>query len=952
MAEDGKYYSYIPQEYKNSLLIENISDGAFSYQSLGLDLSESSPVWILALAPLAFLGGGGGDGNTSPELTAGLDPSSDSGTLGDGITNDTTPTISGTGEVDATISVVINGETLTTTVDSSGNWSVTPTTPLSDGSYTAVVTETDTTGNTTTTNVPVTIDATPPVPTITIDSITSDNIINATEATNDIPITGTVGGEFNTGDTVTITVNGTDYTGTVDASGNFSIDVPGSGLMADGDLTVDASITTTDTAGNSGTTTNTEIYTVDTTADNDGDTNTVTIDSITNDTGTAGDFITNDTQIVINGTVDLGDGNTLSISFDGTTYTAGTDPELTVDGSGNWTLDVTGTTLTDATYPVVATVTDVAGNTSSDTQNVIIDTTADNDGDTNTVTIDSITNDTGTAGDFITNDTQIVINGTVDLGDGNTLSISFDGTTYTAGTDPELTVDGSGNWTLDVTGTTLTDATYPVVATVTDVAGNTSSDTQNVIIDTTLPQTAASVVIVLDTNNDGTIDASEKGLNTTTNVDVGIPVDAQIGDVITVTNNLTGIVIATYTVDGTIITAGSTQTINGVSLPTGTDVLTVTAAISDIAGNIGPSASDNAIVNQTPIAIANNSALLGLVGADALGGIVDISHQAVFAIDANSNIEEVVVTYGTLVNVGDYHLTASMAMAAELGLLVTIVNHDGILNILAASSVVTITALGGGPIDNLKLNELLTTIQFENQTLSVQLLDTLDITATDVDGLSDSDSSINLANIGLLADQDTSSGLQEGTSGDNIMTGTASSDRLYGYAGSDTLNGDGGNDLLRGGDGDDTLSGGNGNDLLIGGNGNDILHGDAGDDYLEFDASDSVIDGGVDFDILYLSGSGITLDLTSISDSIITGIEKIDITGDGDNSLVLNYSDLLALSDTSDILYITGNGGDTVTLSAETFTGTDNIGGIIYNTYNIGGTSNPDIWIQQDVMVL
>jgi len=843
MAEDGRYYSYIPQEYKNSLLIENISDGSFSYQSLGLDLSESSPVWVLALAPLALLGGGGGGGggNTSPELTAGLDPSSDSGVLGDGITNDTTPTISGTGEVNATISVVINGETLTTTVDSSGNWSVTPTTPLGDGSYTAVVTETDTTGNTTTTNVPVTIDATAPVPTITIDSITSDNIINATEATNDIPITGTVGGEFNTGDTVTITVNGTDYTGTVDASSNFSIDVPGSDLVADGDLTVDASITTTDTAGNPGTTTGTATYTIDTTADNDGDTNTVTIDSITSDTGTAGDFITNDTQIVINGTVDLGDGNTLSISFDGTTYTTA---------------------------------------------------------------------------------------------------------------DPELTVDGSGNWTLDVTGTTLTDATYPVVATVTDTAGNTSSDTQNVIIDTTLPQTAASVIIVLDTNDDGTIDASEKGLNDTTNVDIGIPADAQIGDVITVTNELTSSVIATYTVDGTTITAGSTQTITGVSLPTGTDVLTVTAAISDIAGNVGPSASDSAIINQTPIVIANNDTLLGLVGADALGGIVDISHQAVFAIDANSNIEEVVVTYGTLVNVGSYHLTASSAMAAELGLQFTIVNHDGILNILAASSVVTITAIGGGAIDNLKLNELLTTIQFENQTLSVQLLDTLNITATDVDGLSDSDSSSNLANIGLLADQDTSSGLQEGTSSAETLDGTANNDRLYGYAGNDTLNGNGGNDLLRGGDGDDTLNGGNGNDLLIGGNGNDILHGDAGNDYLEFDASDSVIDGGVDFDTLYLNGNGITLDLTSISDSIITGIEKIDITGDGDNSLILSYSDLLALSDTSDTLYVTGNGGDTVTLSAETFIGTDNIGGIIYNTYNIGGTSSPDIWIQQDIAVL
>lgn len=265
---------------------------------------------------------------------------------------------------------------------------------------------------------------------------------------------------------------------------------------------------------------------------------------------------------------------------------------------------------------------------------------------------------------------------------------------------------------------------------------------------------------------------------------------------------------------------------------------------------------------------------------------------------------------------------------------------------------ITITAANGGTIDNLKLNELLTTIQFEDPALSVQLLDELSMETTDEDGSFDSDISDSLANIGLLANQDTASGLQEGTSGNDTLNGTINSDRLYGYAGSDTLNGNDDNDLLRGGDGDDTLNGGDGGDILIGVNGSDKLHGDAGNDYLEFDASDSVIDGGVDFDTLYLPGSGITLDLTSISDSIITGIEKIDITGNGDNSLVLNYSDLLALSDSSDILYVVGNEGDTTTLTGEVFTGTQTVNGIIYNTYNIGGTSDPDIWIQQDIIVL
>ena len=115
---------------------------------------------------------------------------------------------------------------------------------------------------------------------------------------------------------------------------------------------------------------------------------------------------------------------------------------------------------------------------------------------------------------------------------------------------------------------------------------------------------------------------------------------------------------------------------------------------------------------------------------------------------------------------------------------------------------------------------------------------------------------------------------------------------------------------------------------------------------------DSIIDGGTGIDTILIQGSNITLDLSGVAGTQIVGIEKIDITGDGDNALAINYTDLLALSDTSDTLYITGNGGDTVTLSAETFTGSATVDGVIYNTYDMGGTAGADIWIQQDIRVL
>jgi hypothetical protein len=56
-----------------------------------------------------------------------------------------------------------------------------------------------------------------------------------------------------------------------------------------------------------------------------------------------------------------------------------------------------------------------------------------------------------------------------------------------------------------------------------------------------------------------------------------------------------------------------------------------------------------------------------------------------------------------------------------------------------------------------------------------------------------------------------------------------------------------------------------------------------------FDSSPSFdsarVDGGGGIDILQLEGSGLTLDLTKISDRRIQDIEVIDMTGSGDNTL-------------------------------------------------------------------
>ncbi|WP_206667175.1 Ig-like domain-containing protein, partial [Aeromonas media] len=184
--------------------------------------------------------------------------------------------ISGTSDVGAnrTVTLVItdaNGDkvTVTAVTDTDGNYRTTADlSGLADGNLTVVASVTDAAGNpASATDDTSLLDTQAPEARITLDAdITPDDVINAAEAGQQIPVSGTVTGEFNEGDTVTLTVNGKPFTGPLDADGRFTILVAGSDLAADGNKTIDASVTSTDTAGNSATATDSEGYSVDTTA--------------------------------------------------------------------------------------------------------------------------------------------------------------------------------------------------------------------------------------------------------------------------------------------------------------------------------------------------------------------------------------------------------------------------------------------------------------------------------------------------------------------------------------------------------------------------------------------------------------------------------------------------------------------------------------------------------------
>ncbi len=173
----------------------------------------------------------------------------------------------------------------------------------------------------------------------------------------------------------------------------------------------------------------------------------------------------------------------------------------------------------------------------------------------------------------------------------------------------------------------------------------------------------------------------------------------------------------------------------------------------------------------------------------------------------------------------------------------------------------------------------------------------------------------------LSSSGETGSSGSGSVTGDDVVAGGAGNDTLYGGAGNDTLSGDGDSDVLYGGLGADTLDGGTENDSLIGGGGADTLQGGAGNDTLTYQSDAASFDGGTGADTLLFQGSGVTLDLSSSTISF-ANLEKVDLTGSGNNRLELTATkvfgateasnDLLTGIDISNshVLVIGGNSGD------------------------------------------
>ncbi|MBU6316779.1 MAG: hypothetical protein KGR47_09760, partial [Acidobacteria bacterium] len=386
-----------------------------------------------------------------------LDPASDSGVRGDGLTNAERPTIAGTGASPGdtiTVRMPGTGEVLRTKVSGAGTWAVTPSTALPHATAgDATVTATDAAGNESlATRVPLVIDRlSPPAATGGLDPASDTGRLGDGKTRLTSP---TLSGAAEAGARVELTILGRTYATTASA-GTWRIALPPADALADG--VYRPVVKVTDAAGNSSTATLTE-FEIDATPPG----TPVTALDPASDTGKVGDNRTRDTQPVIRGLTEPG--ASVVVLLNGKTYTPAP------DSSGAWTLKVPDSdALVDATYSPQVLVTDAAGNSVlADGGRFTIDTTPPV---TPRGSLDT-RSDTGVVGDNRTAERTPALSGTAEPG--STVEATLVGASRTVVV--TTTANSSGVWTTTVPATeALANGTYTVALKSTDGAGNSST---------------------------------------------------------------------------------------------------------------------------------------------------------------------------------------------------------------------------------------------------------------------------------------------------------------------------------------------------------------------------------------------------------------------------------------------------------------------------------------------
>ncbi|MCM7258841.1 Ig-like domain-containing protein [Enterobacter hormaechei] len=456
------------------------------------------------------------------------------------VTNDTTPTLSGSsGVAGGTISIYDNGRLIgTTTVGSNGSWSFTPDTALADGSHSFTATVTDGVGRTSepTGGFGIVIDT--KAPDAASDLLVTDNVgayqgpVVSGDTTDDN--TPTLSGRAEPGSTVNIIDNGQVIGSTKvnpDGTWSYTPDQP----LANGahDLTT----TVTDPSGNTGPEGSHVVITVDVVPGK------VEITGVTDDAGSvtgslSQNAVTDDTRPQISGTAKAG--STVTI-MDGSnvlgTTTAG------ADGTWSFTPSVD---LGRGDHTFTATAKDPMGNESaSSSWTVTIDTDAPVK-----PTIDAALDDVGSvqgnlANGSSTDDPTPTLSGKAEVG--STVKI-YDQN----GLLGEVTAKADGTWSFSPTAK-LPEGEHRFHVTATDRAGNTSAASDDFVLNLDYTAPEASKVSITDVVDDfGSVTGSvTSGGKTDDNTPLIKGTGAEAGNTITVYNGDKVIGTAKVQADGT-----------------------------------------------------------------------------------------------------------------------------------------------------------------------------------------------------------------------------------------------------------------------------------------------------------------------------------------------------------------------------------------------------------------
>ncbi|MEZ6113299.1 MAG: Ig-like domain-containing protein [Pirellulaceae bacterium] len=481
----------------------------------------------------------------------------------DGITTDTSLTISGTAEAGSMVEVFRGVTSLGTTTASGGSWSLADSATLAAGDYVYTAKATDVAGNvgTVSDDFDVTVDLTPPAPVI------SSTVTGPTNLAT-IPVVVTFG-EAVTGfvlSDISIT-NGTPSNFQSAGNGVFTLDVAPN---SDGAVQINiAANVAQDLAGNGHSAAATFTITSDRTAPA-----APVITGISGDEGSSdSDGITNSPLWAVLGTAE-----------------AGTVVELFLNGNSVGTVSHQGTWLkdqfdskSDGTFVYTAQATDAVGNVSamSESFTVVLDRAAPA-----APSVTGISDDTGSSGsDGVTNDTSLTISGTAEAG--STVEV------FRGATSLGTTTANGGNWSL-ADSATLAQGTHVYSAKATDVAGNTSAASANftATIDVTKPTPSI-------TSSESSPSAASP-----------IPVTINFGE------SVTGFVLADITVTNGVAsnlqpTGAGTFTVEVTPSANGVVQVSVPASVAtDLAGNTNLASATFEIVSS---AIAVSDLSLSLI---------------------------------------------------------------------------------------------------------------------------------------------------------------------------------------------------------------------------------------------------------------------------------------------------------------------------------------------------